>query len=1403
MARLHADLPGIRVPGKSIWYRGSLTLTCGRETQMASARRTLLLAVVTVLVAATCSADTVVTTALDPVGPEGTLSLRQALHLYTPGRIVFHPSLMGATIHLVDYLQVCTCGGCSVDGDINGDGKPDIMLDGGGMVPCAFWVRADGVELRHLAMGNFSYYGVYIYGGNRRPSGTRVEDCYIGTTLDGRTPARIGVDGIMAPYPIQTTILGNTIASAGRHGVYLYGTTESQVIGNWVGTNPQGDPGLGNGSTGVAVAYGATDDLVAGNVVRSNPYGVVCASGAVRTIVGDNTFSACSTARGVWVTGASTTAAEIGGNTLDACAIRVDAGSRVFTIQANTISDFPQGQGVHVLGAGTKVDSVYRNLLNKCTLDVRDGATVTHITSNTVNALGQVNHIGMKLYGAGTTVENCDGNTLNDCMLCIACGARVTRVNATTITYPADAMYPGMAVTRADTQVGSITDSTMANCFMCIRCGAEVGTIDGNSITGGTLAIRAPTGSTSDTTVVSAVVNNRITDSPMAGIEVTGRCDVDLIEGNSISGSQYIGIYIWGQGGATAATVASIGANTIEGAGSHALYVCGGDARLQVGHIVDNEIRDARGDGIYLTGDSGVTAPDVRGNVIDGTGGIGIRVEQRSDAIVTGNTISRVPDRGIAFIGRATGKIDHNRIDACGCACIAVCCDGTVIDSVHGNDLRGPGNVGVRVCHATVTSVDGNNIAGTPGGGIILRDGARGRIDGNAIADTGCAAIKVADVGTAVESINGNDISEPGVRGIVVCRSSVATIDGNTIAGLSDRGIALAQGATTESIGGNTISNCECACITLHDPGTVAQSVHDNTLTGPGRIGIRLCAGSAAGRIGSNTIQGTGGDGIVLASSSATNPVAVEDNTVNCAGGSGVTAVRQAVATLRRNTILACGGDGVFIGCEAVVDSADDQVTECAGNGFRVTTGSTAEIIGATVSGNAGTGIAVEDAWTRPCDPVGFPASHAVISRCSISDNDALGIDLGIDGVTHNGNKTPPGPNNWIWYPEFKGFAFNQGVVLVVGAAPPNSTVEVYSVGPNPDPSGHGEGPRWLKSVVADANGAWDTAVLPEDLPITSTATLPGGTSEFSDIGWRVRPDIMVAIAPVPPNTFAGDNIYSPPARMGVQTARQAVKALVPAKYRVRVQNDGAVPDTYKLACWPDPPPVPPKRGSGPNAGWKLEGVPAVVGPLNPGEAQTFEVEVTPGHAVPDWQQWTLWIIATSSGGPTAIDRVALVTTRRGPTPMCEVLTWDPDTCNLRLVPMVGEQEVKGRAQDVPDSGWYEYGVVPGPEMYVTVDKTATTIQGTITQFDADGRKGPSPPVDVTVENLIRFEWEVQADSVMRLDQLSVIDGEETRARFDGSTYKTTIDGTECGGRWELAHLYTPVEIIELGKLEF
>ncbi|MFQ5526155.1 MAG: PA14 domain-containing protein [Thermoanaerobaculia bacterium] len=142
--------------------------------------------------------------------------------------ITFDPALAGQTIHLLDQLPGLTEDNTVLDGDFNGDCVPDIQLDGS---VSGSWtgleIQSSNNLVRGLVISNFTNgNGIYIASvGVGVANGNVIECNYIGTELDGVTPAGNGQSGLVIEGDAHDNRVGpdNVIAFNNHDGVAAWG----------------------------------------------------------------------------------------------------------------------------------------------------------------------------------------------------------------------------------------------------------------------------------------------------------------------------------------------------------------------------------------------------------------------------------------------------------------------------------------------------------------------------------------------------------------------------------------------------------------------------------------------------------------------------------------------------------------------------------------------------------------------------------------------------------------------------------------------------------------------------------------------------------------------------------------------------------------------------------------------------------------------------------------------------------------------------------------------------------------------------------------------------------------------------------------------------------------------------
>ena len=273
---------------------------------------------------------------------------------------------------------------------------------------------------------------------------------------------------------------------------------------------------------------------------------------------------------------------------------------------------------------------------------------------------------------------------------------------------------------------------------------------------------------------------------------------------------------------------------------------------------------------------------------------------------------------------------------------------------------------------------------------------------------------------------------------------------------------------------------------------------------------------------------GNGGSGVFLASS---------DNWVGAGGGStGVFVFALTQFTVLPNVIAANASNGITVASYGEVSSRDNHILanfigatfvsgaapgalgnrghgvavyDSFNNRIGVTTSPTVRTCPNTIAHNAGSGVWVQGRIADSRLQTG--GNH--ISTNSIHSNGGLGIDLstGLPGVTPNDpldqDNGPNGLQNFPLITAAEARPTGTVVQFALHSTPTRGYTIEFFANAAPDPSGHGEGMRYLgrASVSTDTAGnAAGRVTLPSIEPgtwLTATATttsFPNNTSEFS-----------------------------------------------------------------------------------------------------------------------------------------------------------------------------------------------------------------------------------------------------------------------------------------------------------------
>jgi CSLREA domain-containing protein len=391
-----------------------------------------------------------------------------------------------------------------------------------------------------------------------------------------------------------------------------------------------------------------------------------------------------------------------------------------------------------------------------------------------------------------------------------------------------------------------------------------------------------------------------------------------------------------------------------------------------------------------------------------------------------------------------------------------------------GNVISGNANGGIFVSGAPVT-IQGNIIGLNPAGSVGVGNGAEGiYLDGGS--------------GHTIGGPNpgeGNIISFNGSLGILSDGSTNGTIAGN-IVGLD------AGGTTILGNGADGIGVGDGVNMIVGLPGGGMNVVSGNSFTG-----ITVAGGSnnivQNNRVGTDAAGTTGlgnlDTGIL---SLATDALTIRSNLVGANGFHGIEVTFGSTNNVVHSNII-----GRSLDLTMTIPNIGNGVNICDSVSGTVV-GSVA-LGGNVLSGNTVAGIGLE---------VGTLLGNTFAAN-SIYDNEQLGIDIDVDGVTANDAMDPDtGGNNLQNYPVVTWAASNGTQTSIQGTL--NSTASTtfdlhFYSSPAADPSGFGEGQTYLGTTSVVTNGSGDATFnfsgpnVAAGQVVTATATGPDGTSEFSE----------------------------------------------------------------------------------------------------------------------------------------------------------------------------------------------------------------------------------------------------------------------------------------------------------------
>jgi hypothetical protein len=287
-----------RIPGGFI---SALTMACGLVLGAFASPVDAKLIVVTTLADSAdppfdanglCGTGTV----SDLPGANGLISLREAIIAAnnTPGAdtITFAPNLSGGTI-IVGFNGLplpALCGGQTrIDGDLDGNGVPDITLDGAAFPffsgAAGFFIISNHNTINGLQVQHFPF-GIRVRAGDAITPGTVTHTTIMNNVLAESTLDNIILTTAAAPGSLltHTTITQNVAMQSARFGILLAaGGSDAQIAHTTLTDNEV----LENGNSGIVMfALGdnnvITDLTIARNIASRNAaQGINMSGGAV------------------------------------------------------------------------------------------------------------------------------------------------------------------------------------------------------------------------------------------------------------------------------------------------------------------------------------------------------------------------------------------------------------------------------------------------------------------------------------------------------------------------------------------------------------------------------------------------------------------------------------------------------------------------------------------------------------------------------------------------------------------------------------------------------------------------------------------------------------------------------------------------------------------------------------------------------------------------------------------------------------------------------------------------------------------------------------------------------------------------------------------------------------------
>ncbi|MES2354813.1 MAG: NosD domain-containing protein [Pseudomonadota bacterium] len=861
---------------------------------------------------------------------------------------------------------------------------------------------------------------------------TSVLGNFIGTNATGTTAIGNASQGIRIVGASDNTTIGgasaaarNVVSGNNDDGIAVDTSTNTTILGNYVGLNAAGTAAIGNTNDGINISHGSTDTTVggtaagAGNVISGNVHdGIQISASSNNTILGNyigtnaaGTASIANSNNGIYVL-SNSSSTTIGGTA--AGSTNIISGNGNFGIEVNSSngnSIIGNYIGLDVTGTA-QVGNVLSGVLIFDSTNTTIGGT-TAAARNVISGNG-VNGIQLDTAASNTILGNYIGTDATGTAAIANSNSGIyLQPDSSNNTIGGSAAGSGNVIS-GNLNFGIEIDDSDANSILGNYIGTNAaGTgVLGNSVSGVFLfnstntilgGAAAGAGNVVSGNTVNGVLLDGSTGSSILGNHIGTNAAGTAALANGNSGVFLINASDNNTIGGTAAGAGAGARNVISGNATFGIEIDDSDANNILGNYIGT---NATGTAALANGNSGILFTSASDNNTIGGAAAGEK-----------NVISGNADSGIEIDDSDANSILGNYI-------------GT---NAAGTGILGNGEYGVFLYNSTNTTVGGtaagagNIISGNTDAGVALDATTGSSILGNHIGinAAGNAAISNGGDGIFLTSASNNNtiggttagstnvISGNNSTGIHIDASTNNTIIGNyigtdatgsTAIGNDLDGIFLAGSANNNTIGGATAASRNVIAGNEYN-GIHIDGSTDNYIIG-NYIGVNAAGTSAVSNANVgiwllnsadnntietlNVISGNGAEGIYIESSTG-NSITGNYIGLNAAGtaaigndldgisinnGSSGTTVGGTSAG-QRNVISGNGIDGIDINASFSNSILGNYIgTNAAGtasianenDGIYLLVGSTGNTIGGTaaeaknvISGNSNHGIEVDD----------------------------------------------------------------------------------------------------------------------------------------------------------------------------------------------------------------------------------------------------------------------------------------------------------------------------------------------------------------------------------------------------------------------------------------------------------